>query len=98
MTLQDFLKQHGIHTIAELTRRTGLTKQYGWLLWHGRVNIGLRLAKRLGEALEVPYHVFLDLQRPVPPAQRAPGRPRGPRPKRKEGEGQAEGRQEEPPC
>jgi transcriptional regulator with XRE-family HTH domain len=75
MTLHELLKQHGIHTIADLTHRTGLSKQYGWLLWHGKVNIGLRMAKRLSESLSLPYTVFLDLERPVPPSTRPPGRP-----------------------
>jgi transcriptional regulator with XRE-family HTH domain len=75
MTLQELLKQHGIQTIADLSHRTGLSKQYGWLLWHGKVNIGLRMAKRLAESLGLPYTVFLDLERPVPPSERPPGRP-----------------------
>jgi hypothetical protein len=75
-TLSDLLCQHGIQTIADFSHRTGLSKQYGWLLWHGKVNIGLRMAKRLSESLNLPYTVFLDLQRPVPPSTRPPGRPR----------------------
>ena len=37
MFLRDLLPQYGITTIAELRQRLGLTKQYGWLLWHGKI-------------------------------------------------------------
>jgi transcriptional regulator with XRE-family HTH domain len=76
MTLRDLLEAHGIRTIAEFQRRAGLSNQHAWNLWHGRANVGLRLAHRLGERLDLPYTVFLELERPVPPAPRPPGRPR----------------------
>ena len=67
---------HGIPTIAEFRRRTGLSKQHAWNLWHGEANIGLRMARRLEERLGIPYTVFLELERERPPAVRPPGRPR----------------------
>jgi transcriptional regulator with XRE-family HTH domain len=76
MKLQDFLKDHGIPTIAEFRRRAGLSKQHAWNLWHGEANIGLRMARRLEERLDIPYTVFLELERERQPAARPPGRPR----------------------
>jgi transcriptional regulator with XRE-family HTH domain len=76
MKLRDLLNAHGIPTIAEFRRRTGLSKQHAWNLWHGEVNIGLRMARRLEERLGLPYTVFLELERERPPAARPPGRPR----------------------
>jgi transcriptional regulator with XRE-family HTH domain len=76
MKLRDLLEAHGISTIAEFRRRTGLSKQHAWNLWHGRANVGLHLARRLEERLAIPYTVFLELERERPPAARPPGRPR----------------------
>jgi transcriptional regulator with XRE-family HTH domain len=76
MKLRDLLKAHDIPTIAEFRRRTGLSKQHAWNLWHGRANVGLHLARRLSERLDIPYVTFLELERERPPAARPPGRPR----------------------
>lgn len=76
MKLRDLLDAHGISTIAEFRRRTGLSKQHAWNLWHGEANIGLRMARRLEARLGIPYTVFLELEREHPPAARPPGRPR----------------------
>jgi transcriptional regulator with XRE-family HTH domain len=76
MKLRDLLTAHGIATIAEFRRRADLSKQHAWNLWHGQVNIGLRMARRLEERLGIPYTVFLELERERPPAVRPPGRPR----------------------
>ena len=76
MKLRDLLDAHGISTIAEFRRRTGLSKQHAWNLWHGEANIGLRMARRLEEQLGLPYTIFLELERERPPAVRPPGRPR----------------------
>jgi transcriptional regulator with XRE-family HTH domain len=76
MKLRDLLTAHGIATIAEFRRRADLSKQHAWNLWHGQVNIGLRMARRLEERLGIPYTVFLELERERPPARRPPGRPR----------------------
>jgi transcriptional regulator with XRE-family HTH domain len=84
MKLRDLLTAHGISTIAEFRRRGGLSKQHAWNLWHGQVNIGLRMARRLEERLGIPYTVFLELERERPPAARPPGRPRKPRERKAE--------------
>jgi transcriptional regulator with XRE-family HTH domain len=76
MKLRDLLEAHGISTIADFRRRTGLSKQHAWNLWHGQANVGLRMARRLEARLAIPYTVFLELERERPPAARPPGRPR----------------------
>ena len=76
MKLRDLLTALGIPTIAEFRRRTDLSKQHAWNLWHGQVNIGLRMARRLEAQLGIPFTVFLELEREHPPAGRPPGRPR----------------------
>jgi transcriptional regulator with XRE-family HTH domain len=76
MKLRDLLDAHGIPTIADFRRRTGLSKAHAWQLWHGEVNIGVRMARRLEARLGIPYTVFLELERERPPAARPPGRPR----------------------
>jgi transcriptional regulator with XRE-family HTH domain len=76
MKLRDLLQAHGISTIAEFRRRTGLSKPHAWNLWHGKANIGFHLAQRLEARLGIPYTVFLELERERPPAARPPGRPR----------------------
>jgi transcriptional regulator with XRE-family HTH domain len=79
MTLRDLLQAHGMQSIADFRRRTGLSKQQAWNLWHGRANVGLQMARRLEAQLGIPYTVFLELERERPPAARRPGRPRQPR-------------------
>jgi transcriptional regulator with XRE-family HTH domain len=76
MKLRDLLKAHGISTIADFRQRADLSRQHAWNLWHGQVNIGLRMARRLEAQLGIPYTVFLELERERPPAVRPPGRPR----------------------
>ena len=48
--LQTVIKRHGI-TLKELRERTGMSRQQGWNLWHGRVGVGKATAKRLHERL-----------------------------------------------
>ena len=76
MKLRELLEAHGISTIAEFRRRTGLSKQHAWNLYRGQANVGLQMARRLEARLGIPYTVFLELERERPPAARPPGRPR----------------------
>jgi hypothetical protein len=65
MTLQELLKKHDIHTIRELTHRTGLSRQQGWNLWWGEIGVGKATAKLLHEKLGVPAEELLQVA-PVP--------------------------------
>jgi transcriptional regulator with XRE-family HTH domain len=73
MTLQTVLKRHGI-TLKELRERTGMSRQQGWNLWHGRVGVGKATAKRLHERLGLSFEELMQVD-PVPavkPADRPP--------------------------
>ena len=61
MTLQELLKRHGILSIRELTRRTGLSRQVGWNLWHGYTGIGRKLLPILHDGLGIPYEELLQV-------------------------------------
>jgi transcriptional regulator with XRE-family HTH domain len=56
------LVEYGIETQAELRRRTGLSRQYAWNLWHDRFNIGGTLAVRLAEQLGIPVERLLQVK------------------------------------
>ena len=71
MTLQELLKQHGIHTIRELTHRTGLSRQQGWNLWWGEAGVGKGTLKLLHERLGIPAEALLQVD-PVPRRVRKP--------------------------
>lgn len=67
MTLQELLKQHNIHTIRELTHRTGLSRQQCWNLWWGEVGVGLETVKLLHERLpEIPLEDLIRIDQPAP--------------------------------
>jgi len=65
MTLQEILKNHGIHTIRKLCEDAGLSRQQGWMLWHGKAGVGKVMTKRLHEKLGIPFEELLDVD-PVP--------------------------------
>jgi transcriptional regulator with XRE-family HTH domain len=74
--LRELLERHGILSIRELTRRTGLSRQQGWNLWHGYTGIGRKLLPILHKGLGIPYDELLEVD-PIPHAQRPRrGRPR----------------------
>jgi hypothetical protein len=86
MTLQELLKQHGIHTIRELTERTGLSRQQGWNLWWAEAGVGKETAKLLYERLGIPAGELLQVD-PVPRRPSKPSAPAQP-PKPRTGEAQ----------
>lgn len=75
MTLRDLLKRHDIHTIRELTHRTGLSRQQCWNLWHGKTGVGLETVKLLHERLHIPLEELIQIDPPSEPKKRN-GRPR----------------------
>jgi hypothetical protein len=83
MTLRALLERHGIHTIREMTHRTGLSRQQCWNLWHGYAGVGRETMKRLHERLDIPLNELLEVD-PIPHAQR-PRRGRLPRKRPPEG-------------
>jgi transcriptional regulator with XRE-family HTH domain len=65
MKLQDILEKHGIHTIRKLCEETGLSRQRGWMLWHGKAGVGKATAKLLHDRLGIPLEELIEID-PVP--------------------------------
>jgi Cro/C1-type HTH DNA-binding domain len=71
MTLRELLKRYDIHTIRDLTHKTGLSRQQCWNLWHGQVGVGLETVKLLHECLpEIPLEELIAIDQPSPPKRR----------------------------
>jgi transcriptional regulator with XRE-family HTH domain len=64
MTLPELLERYRVYTIRELSRRTGLSSQQAWQLWHGVVGLGRRNMQRLHEKLGIPADELLQVERP----------------------------------
>ena len=73
--LRELLRQHGVTRIEEFWRRLGVTKQYGWLLWHGKIGLSGPMIKRIHETFEIPLEELVQVERATPPRQRGPRRP-----------------------
>jgi transcriptional regulator with XRE-family HTH domain len=81
MRLQEILERHGIHTIRKLCQETGMSRQRGWMLWHGKAGVGKATAKLLHEKLGISLEELIQVD-PVPyTGARKPAPPTG-RPKR----------------
>jgi transcriptional regulator with XRE-family HTH domain len=80
MTLPELLERYRVYTIRELARRTGISSQQAWNLWHGVANLGRRNLERLHDALGIPFEELLQVERTTP-AKRPGRKPRRPRPK-----------------
>jgi transcriptional regulator with XRE-family HTH domain len=78
MFLRDLLPQYGIPSIAALRQRLGLTKQYAWLLWHGKIALSSDMMRRLHGELGVPLEALMRVER-AKPAKRRGRKPLGPR-------------------
>jgi transcriptional regulator with XRE-family HTH domain len=66
MTLPDLLQRYGVYTIRDLSRRTGLSSQHAWNLWHGVVGLGRRNIQRFHEKLGIPAEELLQVEQPQP--------------------------------
>jgi transcriptional regulator with XRE-family HTH domain len=71
--LRDLLPHYGLTSIAALRRRLGLTKQYAWLLWHGKIALSVDMLRRLHGELGVPLEALMQVERAEPAKRR--GRP-----------------------
>jgi hypothetical protein len=85
MFLRDLLPQYGVPSIAEFRRCLELTKQYAWLLWHGKIALSADMMRRLHDELGVPLEALMQVERAEPakrrgrkPAQPPTGRPTPP--------------------
>jgi transcriptional regulator with XRE-family HTH domain len=81
MTLPALLERYRVYTIREFARRTGLSSQQAWNLWHGVVGLGRLNLQRLHEALGIPFEELMQVERATP-AKRRGRKPLGSAPKR----------------
>jgi hypothetical protein len=72
--LRELLRQHGVTTIEAFWRRLGVTKQYGWLLWHGKIGLSGPMIKRIHDTFEIPLEELVLVERATPPKRRGPQR------------------------
>jgi len=70
MTLPELLERYRVYTIRELARRTGVSNQQAWNLWHGKAGLGRRNLQRLHEALGIPFDELMQVKRVTPDKQR----------------------------
>jgi transcriptional regulator with XRE-family HTH domain len=70
MFLRDLLPQYGIPSIVALRQRLGLTKQYAWLLWHGKIALSSDMMRRLHGELGVPLEALMQVERAEPAKRR----------------------------
>jgi transcriptional regulator with XRE-family HTH domain len=83
MTLPELLERYRVYTIREFSRRTGLSNQQAWNLWHGVVGLGRRNLQRLHEKLGIPFDELMQVAPPPPrPKARPPTQPPAPAPGR----------------
>jgi transcriptional regulator with XRE-family HTH domain len=80
MLLRDLLPQYGIPSLSAFRQRLGLTKQYGWMLWHGKIALSADMMRRLHGELEIPLEALMQVERATP-AKRRGRPPLHPRPK-----------------
>jgi transcriptional regulator with XRE-family HTH domain len=80
MTLPTLLERYRVYTIREFARRTGLSSQQAWNLWHGVVGLGRLNLQRLHEALGIPFDELMQVERATP-AKRRGRKPLRPKPK-----------------
>ena len=80
MLLRDLLPQHGVPSLGEFRQRLGLTKQYGWMLWHGKIALSADMMRRLHGELAIPLEALIEVGRATP-AKRRGRPPLRPRPK-----------------
>jgi transcriptional regulator with XRE-family HTH domain len=70
MTLPELLERYRVYTIREFARRTGISSQQAWNLWHGVANLGRRNLERLHEALGIPFDELMQVERKQPAKRR----------------------------
>jgi transcriptional regulator with XRE-family HTH domain len=70
MALPELLERYRVYTIREFARRTGLSSQQAWNLWHGVVGLGRLNLQRLHEALGIPFEELMQVERKKPATRR----------------------------
>ena len=74
-------RENGSPSIVALRHRLGgSTKQYAWLLWHGKIALSSDMLRRLHGELGIPLDVLLQVER-AEPAKRRGRKPLHPPPR-----------------
>jgi transcriptional regulator with XRE-family HTH domain len=73
MLLRDLLPQYEVPSLSEFRQRLGLTKQYAWMLWHGKIALSADMMRRLHGELGLPLEELMRVERATPAKRR--GRP-----------------------
>ena len=66
MILRELLAEYGITTLKDFYTRVQISKNQGWNLWHGRAQLGLKLAKHIASHTGIPLSRLVELE-PTPP-------------------------------
>jgi hypothetical protein len=66
MILRELLAEYGITTLKEFYTRAHISKNQGWNLWHGRAQLGLKLARQMAQHTGIPLSRLVELE-PTPP-------------------------------
>jgi transcriptional regulator with XRE-family HTH domain len=66
MILRELLAQNGMPTIKAFALRAKLSRRHAWNLWHGRAQLGLRLARQIAQHTGIPLAQLVDVE-PTPP-------------------------------
>jgi transcriptional regulator with XRE-family HTH domain len=94
MTLQKLLIQHQIHTIRELSARTGLSRQHAWQLWHGYTGVGKATMQLLHRTLQIPVDELLQVDAVPNHRTSSPPKKRGRKPRNQQRPPEKESRHE----
>ena len=82
MLLRDLLRPKGVPTPSEFARRMGISRQHGWLLWHGKTLPSLETVRKLRDIFHLDPRDLAQLELASPKPRR---RKQTPRRKGKEG-------------
>ena len=73
MILRELLAEYGITTLKEFYTRARISKNQGWNLWHGRAQLGLKLAKHIASHTDIPLSRLVEVERTPPTPNRGKG-------------------------
>jgi hypothetical protein len=72
MTLRQLLEERaGMRAPGDLREKIPeMSRQQAWNLWHGRVSLGLRVAKRISQVTKIPLEELAEVDEAVPGKKR----------------------------
>jgi hypothetical protein len=73
MILRELLAEYGITTLKAFYTRAQISKNQAWNLWHGRAQLGLKLAKHIASHTGIPLSRLVEVE----PTPATPNRGKG---------------------